>query len=263
MENKYSVVIAEDEELLLDNIVGRVNSLDLGFHVVGRAQTGDGALEEIRLHTPDLLITDIRMPVMDGMKLLTRVTKEFPTVKTIILSGFSDFDYAKKALNLGVSEYLLKPVDREELSTALLQVKTQLDLDRESYASLFDLPPSCTKEQIAETLKEYIRTNYDKNINLDEITSMMNYSAGYLTKIFCRIYGVSPNKYLISLRIHKAQHLLVHNPELAVQQIGELIGYTEISYFSRIFKKYTGISPGTYREEERKKLFSPRNEIFP
>jgi len=263
MDRKYTLVIAEDEELLLDNLIGKVSSLDLGFHVVGRAQTGLQALEQVRLHAPDLLITDIRMPVMDGMALLARVSEECPSVSKIIISGFSDFEYAKEALRYGVSEYLLKPVDQGELERALCLVKTRLDLENDSLGALFDLPRNSTKEQVAETLREYIRAHYDRNLNLDEITDRLSYSPGYLAKIFSRIYGMSPTRYMISLRIHRAQHLLVHNPELSLQQVGECIGYEELSYFSRIFKKYAGTSPGSYREEERRRLFSSKEGSFP
>lgn len=250
MGKKYYTIISEDEELLQNNIIGKVEHAGLGFQVIGKAQTGDHALELIRKHSPDLLITDIKMPVMNGLELLSRVSKEFPSVKTIIISGFSDFEFAKEALKYHVSGYLLKPVDNEELLDMLYKIKAQIDLDRESFSNIFNLPGSCTKNQIAETLREYIKANYNKEINLNKLTEKMSYSTSYLIKFFCSIYGMSPNKYLISLRIHKAKQLLIHNQDLSIQQIGEAIGYGELNYFSRIFKKYTGISPGTFRHKE-------------
>ena len=108
----YTVIVAEDEELLLTNLVQKIQKADPDFLVAGTAQTGDQALALVEKLSPDLVITDIRMPVMDGITLLTKVREQFPFTKFIITSGFSDFEYAKKAITLKVSDYLLKPVDR-------------------------------------------------------------------------------------------------------------------------------------------------------
>ena len=112
---KYTVVVAEDEELLLNNLVQKIQKADPDFQVTGTAQTGEQAFALVEKLTPDLVITDIRMPVMDGMALLTKVRSQFPFTKFIITSGFSDFEYAKKAITLKVSDYLLKPVDKSDL----------------------------------------------------------------------------------------------------------------------------------------------------
>lgn len=245
----YSVVIAEDEELLLHNLIQKVKSSGLGFEVVGQAQTGTQALELVRSLSPDLVITDIKMPMMNGIELLEKIHLNFPTIKVIITSGFSDFDYTKQAIKLKVHDYLLKPIDKEELYASLLKVKTDLDLEKDSYRDIFSLSErAATKEQIASILKDYIVHNYTKEVNLNLIANSMNYSSSYLTKLFFQQYANTPSKYIISLRMQKAQHLLIHHPELSIKQIGELIGYLDQGYFSRIFKKHQGISPFDYRE---------------
>lgn len=92
----YTVIVAEDEELLLTNLVQKIQKADPDFQVAGTAQTGDQALALVEKLSPDLVVTDIRMPVMDGITLLTKVREQFPFTKFIITSGFSDFEYAKK-----------------------------------------------------------------------------------------------------------------------------------------------------------------------
>lgn len=223
----YTVIVAEDEELLLTNLVQKIQKADPDFLVAGTAQTGDQALALVEKLSPDLVITDIRMPVMDGITLLTKVREQFPFTKFIITSGFSDFEYAKKAITLKVSDYLLKPVDSEELKEALSKIKQEF--------------------QIATLLKDFIVKNYSEDINLNLIADNMNYSPSYLTKIFCQVYGCTPSKYLITLRMSHAQRLLVHEPGLSVKQIGEMCGYHDQGYFSRIFKKHTGKSPLEFR----------------
>ena len=197
---------------------------------------------------PDLLITDIRMPVMNGLELLEQVRNYCPLTKFIIISGFSDFAYAQKAIRLKVSEYLLKPVDPEELTQALGNIRKQFQAQMEAYRDIFN--ESMTRnppEQIAATLREYLIHNYNIDVNLNLIASSMHYSPSYLTKIFQQEYQVSPLKFITNLRISRAKHYLSHCPELLVGQISELVGYHDQGYFSRIFKKNTGLSPLNWR----------------
>lgn len=246
----FTVVVAEDEELLLNNLVQKIGKADSDFQVIGTAQTGDQALSLVEKLNPDLLITDIRMPVMDGIALLTRVRSQFPITKFIITSGFSDFEYAKKAINLKVSDYLLKPIDIEELRGALQKIKQEFQIAKNDYESVFNAGTAAmTPSQIASILKDFIVKNYGEDINLNLIADNMNYSSSYLTKIFCQAYDCTPTKYLTNLRISHAQKLLLHEPSLSVKQIGELCGYHDQGYFSRIFKKHTGKSPLEYRDE--------------
>lgn len=248
-DSKYTVVVAEDEELLLNSLIQKIENMDLDFEVIGKAQTGAQAFDLVKDLAPDLLISDIKMPVVDGITLLENVHDKYPYIKTIIISGFSDFEFARRAIKINVSEYLLKPIDPGELYSALLHIKTKLDIEQSTYSDIFnDAMTRNTPEQIAKALREYINGNYNEDINLNLIAHGMNYSAAYLTKLFCVQYEITPSKYMISLRISRAKYLLSHNQELSIKQIGEIIGYHEQGYFSRIFKKYTGISPLEYRE---------------
>ena len=246
----YTVVVAEDEELLLNNLVHKIEKADPDFHVIGTAQTGVQALDLVEKLSPDVVFTDIRMSVMDGITLLTKIRDQFPFTKFVITSGFSDFEYAKKAITLKVSDYLLKPVDSEELQNVLLKIKQELQIKQDDYETVFTPgAASMSPGQIAALLKDFMVQNYAEDINLNLIAGTMNYSPSYLTKIFCQVYDCTPTKYLINLRMSHAQKLLIHEPPLSVKQIGEMCGYHDQGYFSRIFKKHTGKSPLEYRDE--------------
>jgi Response regulator containing CheY-like receiver domain and AraC-type DNA-binding domain len=245
---KYTVIIAEDEELLLHSLAKKIESLDVNFEVIGKAQTGVQAYELVKQLSPDLVITDIRMPEMNGITLLQKLRETYPLLDFIITSGYSDFEYAKSAIHLQVSEYLLKPIDPDELKTALLRLKNKYELQQNSFYDIFNSSTArSTPYEIASMLKDYLIQNYNKDVNFNLIANNMNYSSSYLTKIFYQYFECSPSKYLISLRIQKAQHLLLHNQDLTIRQVGESVGYDDQGYFSRIFKKQTGVSPLEYR----------------
>ena len=244
----YKIVIAEDEELQLNSLVKKVEKFCPGFTVVGTAQTGSKAYKLICEKAPDILISDIRMPVMTGIELMEKARIMFPELQFIIISGFSEFEYARSAIRLQVSDYLLKPVETEELQKALNKIRLKLqERAQEESAAFNGDSENKTAEQVAFAVIEYLQHHYNEEVNLNQIASALHYSPSYLTKIFVQQYNTTPSKYMISLRMQKAQQLLAHNPELSVRQIGETVGYPEQGYFSRIFKKYVGVSPLEYR----------------
>lgn len=248
----YSVVVAEDEPLLLENLIQKIENANMDFHVTGSAQTGAQAYELISELTPDLLITDIRMPVMNGLDLIQKAQMYQPDIDCIIISGYSDFEYAQTAVRYHVHDYLLKPVDIDELTASLRKLRERYNAEQKRLEEVFSEKLSSQSPQvIANELKEYIISHFNEDFSLNLIADTLNYSSGYLTKIFYQQFNVTPSKFLINHRIQKAKHLLSHNEELTVRQIGETVGYPEQGYFSRIFKKQTGLSPIEYREQNR------------
>lgn len=203
---------------------------------------------------PDVLITDIRMPAMDGIALLTKAgTFSFDEIH--YHQWFFGFEYARSAITLQVSDYLLKPVDPDELKNALQSLKNKFQAEQSAYEDIFNDELSYqAPETIASTLKDYLVQNYNTDVNLNLIANNMHYSPSYLTKVFQQQYDSTPSKFITSLRMQKASHLLLHNPELSIKQVGEAVGYNEQGYFSRIFKKQMGVSPFEYRRIESYRL---------
>lgn len=252
--NPFTVVIAEDEELISANLVQKIQNINSSFKVIGIAQTGADALTMVQELSPEVLITDIRMPVMTGLELLAHVHQQYPFIKTVIISGYSDFSYARSAIQYGLSNYLLKPIDIDELSQTLQELEVSLTAKRNAYDATLDVfNVAKTPVQLAHILYEYIVANYKEKINLTMISNKLGYNANHLTKIFHDVYHTTPNKFIISLRIQEAQQKLIHSPHLSIGQIGEGVGYPDPGYFSRIFKKQVGVSPFDYREQKKAK----------
>ncbi len=171
----YRIILVDDEEEVRKGIIRKIDWSRLGFAVVGDAENGAEALEKIEQKEPEVVMTDIRMPFMDGLTLAEKIRQKYPSMKILIFSGFDDFEYAQQAIKLNVTEYILKPVNVEELSEILTRVKKNLDeeisqrrdaaLLRESYQKslpilrtvfLNDLVHgACTTGMIEEKLKEY------------------------------------------------------------------------------------------------------------
>ena len=114
----YNVLIADDEKNICEGIAEFLDWQELGFHIIGLAANGEEALNMLSWQRCELILTDIRMPGIDGLALIRRIQEKDPGIKIIIVSGYSDFAYAKQAIEMGVKAFLLKPIDREELLAA-------------------------------------------------------------------------------------------------------------------------------------------------
>lgn len=125
--NLYSIILVDDEEEVRKSIIKKIDWESAGFKVVGDAENGEDALEKIEVLEPDVVLTDIRMPYMDGLTLAEKIRQRYPSTKVVIFSGYDDFEYAQKAIKLNVTEYILKPVNVEELTSILKKIKSNLD----------------------------------------------------------------------------------------------------------------------------------------
>jgi two-component system response regulator YesN len=244
------VVIVEDEQLILDNLVHKITQFDLGFSLAGTAKNGKKALELIAELQPGLVITDIRMPVMDGLELMKQISYQFPGIQKIIISGYSEFKYAQQAIQYGVKDYLLKPVETNALRKTLLELK--ILLSSELQASKQGDEQQLSTDELLEEFQFYLKENYTSEINLEEISKKLNVNPTHMSRLFTKRFGENPSTYLINLRMNKAKYYLTNHSELSVKAIGELVGYTDQNYFSHAFKKLTTVSPAHYRTEAKK-----------
>ncbi len=128
--DEYRVLLADDEEEIRTGISRKIDWAALGFTLVGEAGNGEEALELAEQMRPDVVLTDIKMPFMDGLELCRRLRQSLPAAKLVVFSGFDDFEYARQAVGMGVSEYILKPINAPELMEVLTKLRTQLDSQR-------------------------------------------------------------------------------------------------------------------------------------
>lgn len=247
--NPIHVIVAEDEPLLLRTLASQIQRADALFQVVHAAGDGESALRFMeRVQVPDILFTDIHMPVLDGIGLIRAVERDYPAVKKIVISGYSEFEYAHQALKMNVIDYLLKPLKIRELEGLLSRLKTSIESDRAALKSPSVLAGrQYSAEEIVRTVADFIKNNYSQELSLEEIARQFNVNASHLSKIFLKYNGEAPSKYIMSLRINEAKQLLSLKRGLSVKEIGEAVGYPDPYYFSRIFKQSTGMTPTEYK----------------
>lgn len=246
----YKIIVVEDVEFISKSIVRNIQQLDMGFDIVATAENGKVALELIEKFSPEIVLSDIKMPVMSGLELMNIINEKYPFIVKIIISGYDDFEYAQQALKFEVKDYLLKPLKEIELQNTLSKVKIYLDAQRQN-TKMRTLAGTdvrrYTTDQIVDMIITFLKENYTQDISMDSIASSFNFNSSYLSKIFTKRTGENPLKYLTNLRINNAKYLLTSNQDLSIKEVGALVGYANQYYFSRVFKMVTGVNPAKFR----------------
>lgn len=165
----YKVLLVDDERIIVEGISSVIDWEALGTELAATARNGIDAYEKIALHQPDIVISDIRMPGMDGLTLVTKVHEEFPAIKFILLSGFSEFEYARTAMQYGVKNYLLKPCNEDKITAALNEIIMELKDERENETFVQRLRENYEKAQPyikAQLLTEFLSSKIHSNKDL-------------------------------------------------------------------------------------------------
>lgn len=248
-ERRLIFVVAEDEQRMRDYLVRKTAELDPTFQCAGTAADGEEAVELVERHLPDLLITDIKMPVLSGLELVERIRLTNPELRILIISGYSEFEYARQAIELDVDDYLLKPIDLEKLREALRRVRIRLDASAGTVDAEFGLDRIGAREtELAKSVEVYLQENYRRSYSLERLASTFGCKPAYLLRLYRKVTGRTPTQDLIRLRVEKAKRLLVGHAHIEIKQVAAAVGYDDALYFSRLFKKETGVNPSAFRD---------------
>lgn len=252
----YRLLIVDDEVGIRNGLANFFPWAELGFEVAGQARNGEQALKMIREDERpiDVLMTDIKMPVMDGLKLIEQLKKIDFSGKIILLSAYNEFEYARRGLQLGVYDYILKPTDYKKIAELFERLKKELDTAggsrKEEAENLCDRSGFDYKGKIIREVKEYIEKNY-KEVKLANAAAHVNLSPSYLSVLFSGEVGMSFSEYVQKIRLRKAAGLLVGSYS-KIYEISEQVGYNNAKNFTRAFRKCYGISPRDYRNKGQK-----------
>lgn len=248
---KYTVLVVDDESLIARNIKRSIEKANPNFEVIGMCSTGLEALEFIEENPPQVVFTDIRMPEMDGLELVKKISANYPFITCVIVSGYNDFEYAKTAMECNVKYYILKPVNRDELSKCLTKIENTILSKYPGLDKAIDDNCAPSSEEIVELIKSYIHEKYKSTVDFGEMAKNLGFSQPYLTKVFTKHVGKNPSTYLKEYRINVAKQLLADKNH-SLSAISEQTGFADQFHLSKSFKAVTGMSPSEYRQSSRR-----------
>lgn len=245
------IIIAEDERRACRGLKSLLTSISPEAEVVGEAYDGRQAFEMIRQQKPDVVFTDIRMPYMDGISLIKAVRDNRIPVKFVIISAYEEFEYARQAITLGVVDYLVKPVTREEVSQVwhrLLEDSPSENEGKPADDSLKAMYPEA--HPLISRALDIIQSSYATKISQKELSEMLGISAEYFCFLFKRDTKENFSRFLRRYRIEKAKQLLDEG-EVPREEIPYSVGFSDPKYFYKCFKEETGINMTEYTRTKR------------
>lgn len=242
------LLIADDEEYVRTSLQ-EIPWSNYGITLEGVASDGQEAHEMALRLKPDVLLTDIRMPYINGLELTRRLKNGLPCLKVVLLTGWSDFEYAREAIKAGASNYLVKPSPDEEIIDAVLVVMEELGL-RETEVKQnaeSDLPNVQAKKRAVKQACEHVHKDLSVAVTLTEIAEEVNMNASAFSRLFRQEMGCSFSEFVTSARMSKAKKLLIES-NFRINEIAQEVGYISVSHFVQVFGDYSGMTPGKFRE---------------
>ena len=264
------LLIADDEKLEREALAELVQRRFEREVVLEVAENGRKAADTAVLWGADLILMDIEMPGMSGLDAARAVLAQRPSCRVIFVTAYSLFQYAHEAVHLGACDYLLKPVDPDELEASVRRAMRQIETERklEELATAQPQPEQTETEEEAEDAPEesensqtalvmahvrrYLEDNYMFDLSLDSVGEILHISPAYLSAQFKKYQKMNFLDCLTELRINAAKELLA-DPFRSSAEVASMVGYEDASYFARAFKKRTGMTPTQYRRQASQK----------
>ncbi len=241
----FSIVIIDDEDRIRRGLRVYLPWQEMGFEVIADAENGKAGLELIKKYNPDVILSDIRMPLMGGIELVEKLRKEGNQCKIVFLTAYTDYELMRKAIQLGVRDYVQKPVESNEIRAIFHRLYNELC--EEGPVS----KPTVKYSELIRDIIDYIEEHY-AFVQLKDLEEHTGFSRFYISKLFTQETGTQFNDYLREVRLKKAAQLLEHSYKLKVYEVSDAVGYQNYKSFSKAFLLKYGITPTEYRKATRK-----------
>lgn len=246
------IIIVEDEQRARRGLKHLLQMASDDCEIIADVSDGDKAVALIEMLKPDVVFTDIKMPAMDGLMLIKKVRNLGIHTQFVIVSAYEEFEFARKAVSLGVTEYLVKPLIMDDIENVIKKLQCTGDNLTEKNYEPIDLSSQYpdTHILIKKALK-YIEKEYAKKINQKELASQLGISQEYFSSLFTKEVGESFTKVLNKYRVGVAKTMLL-NTDISREQICECTGFTDKKYFDKVFREITGMSVTMFLREHGK-----------
>ena len=239
---KLRVLLVDDEIMIREGFKKLFDWEAHGCIVAGEAADGMEALAKIDTLNPDIVIMDINIPIMNGLKVIKMSRIKHPDTAFIIVSGYDDFSYCREALRLKITDYILKPVNYEEFGTCIDNLKISMYMENVSQE------PEEQEERIINSITRFIQEHLAEEMSLSVLSEEFHMNPQYISQLFKNEIGVGFLAYLTSIRMEKAKKLLL-STSLSIGEVAEQSGYGDYRVFTKVFKKSEGITPSQYRRD--------------
>ena len=223
-------VICDDEKAALNIIRHFIEAEKLPIQIVGTAENGRDAWNLIQCEKPDLAFMDIHMPYMNGFEIIQKMKD----TKVIIITAYVSFEYAQKALRLGASDILSKPIDMEQLKQAVIRA----------------IGWNFTGNEVVDTILAYLYGHYAEKIELETLAQLTYCTESHIARVFKKHTGTTIISYVHKIRIEKSIQLM-EEQNLSVKEAALAAGYQNLNHFYKYFNQYTGMTPAAYMKQRR------------
>lgn len=240
--NKLRVLLVDDEIMIREGFKRLFDWEGHDCQVVGEAADGMEALAQIDTLRPDIVIMDINIPIMNGLKVIQVSRSKHPNTAFVIVSGYDDFSYCREALRLQITDYILKPVNYEEFGTCIDNLKISLFQQRVAEE------PEQQEERTITGITRYLQEHLAEDVSLAVLADQFHLNPQYISQLFKSEIGVGFLAYLTNIRMEKAKKLLL-STSLPIADVAEQSGYGDYRVFTKVFKKSEGSTPSQYRRD--------------
>jgi two-component system response regulator YesN len=269
------ILICDDEPMVRIGLKAMLEEISPSEHEYIEAENGRELIERAA-RRPDVACVDIQMPLLDGLDAIDDASKLYPEIKWVLLTGHAQFTYAKRAIQMGIYDYILKPVGIKQISELMVKISMLKDSDHtvQNYLKTitnFDFDVSSSermaeriqeitgaddgRESVTDTItkvKAFVLHHYRDNIGVSSIADYLQITPNYLSRIFSAQTGVKLSDYLSEKRISRAKELL-ENPNITIKVVAGMVGYYNAKHFAKVFQKMVGVTPSEYQGRQRKK----------
>lgn len=257
MDNVIKMITVDDEYLIRNLIKNCIDWDEIGVDIIGEASSAEEAIPLIKENPPNIILTDICMPSTDGIDMSKYILEKYPSIKVVVITGYDEFDYAKRAIKVGVSDFILKPINDDELKSTILRLKDNILNERlkekdykqikdrlDTFGSIINFPngESGDKALNIEEVKKFILKNISNaDLSLKLISEHFYINSSYLSRIFKLKTGQNFSEYITTVKMNIVIDM-IKNSNAKSCEIAKKVGIYDPNYLSTCFKKYTGYS---------------------
>jgi two-component system, response regulator YesN len=257
-----NILVVDDEPKTRNGVQKILENWSQGKYSIYTAANSEEAIAIMEKNKIHILLSDIRMPEITGLQLLTIIKEKKWSPVVVFISAYSEFTYAHEALRLGVINYLLKPISKKDLIEAVEEAV--ITLEKKERAGIIEkvvdekiIDANTKIDSTSETIRAaiaYIDQHLKDEINQKDVAAYVHLNPSYLSVLFKEQVNVTFSEYVTRRRIQRAKELLI-STTLPISEIAEEVGYKTAKYFIKMFKEMEGITPSAYRKINHERAF--------